>query len=94
MEYVEQGENDKKEKQELKYLEVVQLASIEALMRLSVAYGYAKEKSGPLKPGVETLEGTIKTVVAPVYHKFHDVPVEVLKYVDRKVLRHPIYLLI
>jgi len=42
-------------------------------------------KSGPLKPGVETVEGTVRSVVGPVYDKFHDVPIEVLKFVDRKV---------
>ncbi|KAF7805092.1 REF/SRPP-like protein [Senna tora] len=72
-------------KEELKYLEVVQLASNEALTRLSGVYAYAKERSGPLKSSVESVEGTIKTVVGPVYTKYHTVPVEVLKYVDRKV---------
>lgn len=39
-----------------------------------------------MKPGVETVEGTVKSVVGPVYDKFHDVPIELLKFVDRKVL--------
>jgi hypothetical protein len=38
-----------------------------------------------LKPGVESVEGAVKTVVGPVYEKYHDVPVEVLKYMDQKV---------
>lgn len=54
-------------------------------MRFSILYEYAKDRSGPLKPGVDTVEETVKTVVGPVYNKFHDVPVELLKYVDRKV---------
>lgn len=69
----------------LKYLAFVQVAAIHALMRFSILYAYAKEHSGPLKPGVESVEGTVKSVIRPVYDKFHDVPVEVLKYVDRKV---------
>lgn len=73
------------EEQRLKYLEFVQVATLRALMCFSNVYGYAKEKSGPLKPGVETVEGTVFTVVQPVYDKYHDVPVELLKYVDRKV---------
>lgn len=73
------------EQQKLKYLEFVQVATLHALMCFTSLYVYAKEKSGPLKPGVETVEGTVKNVVAPVYHKFHDVPKELLKYVDRKV---------
>lgn len=40
---------------------------------------------GPLKPSVETVEGTVKTVVGPVYDKFHGIPMELLKLVDRKV---------
>ncbi|XP_059437628.1 REF/SRPP-like protein At3g05500 [Corylus avellana] len=73
------------EEQTLKYLEFVQVATIHALICLSNVYGYAKDKSGPLKPGVESVEGTVKSVVGPVYDKFHDVPIEVLKFVDRKV---------
>ncbi|KAJ7973336.1 Rubber elongation factor protein (REF) [Quillaja saponaria] len=76
---------NKEEEQRLKYLEFVQAASIHALICFSNLYTCAKNKSGPLKPGVETLEGTVKSFVGPVYYKFHEVPVEVLKYVDRKV---------
>ncbi|XP_057464655.1 REF/SRPP-like protein At3g05500 [Actinidia eriantha] len=73
------------EVQNLKYLEFVQVASLHALMCFSRLYDYAKDNSGPLKPGVETMEGTVKTVVGPVYDKFHDFPIEVLKFVDHKV---------
>lgn len=67
-------------------MEFVQVASIHAVLCFWKLYSYAKDKSGPLKPGVETVEGTVKTVVGPVYHKVHDVPIEFLKFVDRKVL--------
>ncbi|KAK4493070.1 hypothetical protein RD792_018097 [Penstemon davidsonii] len=77
------GESE--EVQRLKYLEFVQVATLHAVMFAAKLYSYAKEKSGPLKPGVHTVEGTVKTVVGPVYDKFHDVPNEVLKFVDRKV---------
>ncbi|XP_009776924.1 REF/SRPP-like protein At3g05500 [Nicotiana tabacum] len=73
------------EEEKLKYLEFLQVAMIHAALYVAKVYGYAKENSGPLKPGVQTVEGTVKTVVGPVYDKFHDVPVEVLKFVDRKV---------
>nr|XP_043621962.1 REF/SRPP-like protein At3g05500 [Erigeron canadensis] len=73
------------EEERLKYLEFVQVAVVNAVVYASKVYSYAKENSGPLKPGVETIEGTLKTVVRPAYDKFHDVPVEVLKFVDRKV---------
>ncbi|KAH6802497.1 Rubber elongation factor protein [Perilla frutescens var. frutescens] len=73
------------EEQRLKYLEFVQVATFHALMYAAKLYSYAKENSGPLKPGVDTVEGTVKTVVGPVYNKYHGVPVDVLKFVDRKV---------
>ena len=77
------------EEQRLKYLQFVQVAAIHTIVCFSNLYLYAKDKSGPLKPGVETVEGTVKSVVGPVYDKFHDVPIEVLKYVDRKVSGSP-----
>lgn len=74
-----------KPEQNLKYLEFVQVAALHMVLYVSKLYDYAKDNSGPLKPGVQTVEGTVKTVVGPVYQKFHDVPVELLKFVDRKV---------
>lgn len=73
------------EEQRLKYLEFVQVAALHAALCFSKLYIYAKERSGPLKPGVETVEETVKSVVRPVYDKYHDVPVELLKFVDSKV---------
>ncbi|OMP03286.1 Rubber elongation factor [Corchorus olitorius] len=73
------------EEQRLKYLEFVQVATVHAILCFTNLYLKAKEKSGPLKTGVETVEGTVKTVVGPVYEKYHDVPAELLKFVDRKV---------
>ncbi|KAG8363851.1 hypothetical protein BUALT_Bualt19G0065400 [Buddleja alternifolia] len=73
------------EEQRLKYFEFVQVMTLHALMKAAKLYSYAKENSGPLKPGVHTVEGTVKTVVGPVYDKYHDVPIELLKFVDRKV---------
>ncbi|KAG1338697.1 REF/SRPP-like protein [Cocos nucifera] len=58
---------------------------MQAVTYLASLYDFAQENSGPLKPGVHTVEGTVKTVIGPVYDKFHDVPLELLKFVDRKV---------
>lgn len=66
-------------------MEFVQTAAFRATECFFNVYGYAKDRSGPLKPGVETVEGTVKSVVGPLYNKFHGVPIEVLKFVDRKV---------
>ncbi|KAF9681563.1 hypothetical protein SADUNF_Sadunf05G0014700 [Salix dunnii] len=73
------------EERRLKYLQFVQVAAVHAVLTFTNLYIYAKDKTGPLKPGVETVEGTVKSVVGPVYDKFRDVPIEVLKFVDRKV---------
>jgi len=75
------------EQKELKYLDFAQVAVIYVIFCLSTLYEYAKENSGPLKPGVQAVEGTVKTVIGPVYEKFHDVPFELLKYIDHKVDR-------
>lgn len=73
------------EENRLKYLDFVQAAAIYTIVCFSTLYEFAKENSGPLKTGVQTVEGTVKTVIGPVYEKFHDVPLELLKFVDRKV---------
>ncbi|XP_047311293.1 REF/SRPP-like protein At3g05500 [Impatiens glandulifera] len=76
---------NEEEAQRLKYLQFVQVALLQAAIGFSRLYGYAKNNSGPLKPSVETVEGTVKAVVGPAYGKYHDVPIELLKFVDRKV---------
>ncbi|XWS57503.1 hypothetical protein CRYUN_Cryun09bG0179700 [Craigia yunnanensis] len=80
-----QQDKAKEEEQMLKYLEFVQVAAVHVVLCFINLYLYAKERSGPLKPVVETVEGTVKSVGRPVYEKYHDVPVELLKFVDRKV---------
>lgn len=73
------------EEKKLKYLDFIQVAAVYVVVCCSTLYEYAKENSGPLRPGVQTVEGTVKTVIGPVYEKFHDVPSDLLKFVDRKV---------
>ncbi|KAJ6876739.1 hypothetical protein NC651_029673 [Populus alba x Populus x berolinensis] len=73
------------EERRLKYLQFVQVAAVHVVLTFTNLYIYAKDKAGPLKPGVETVEGTVKSVVGLVYDKFRDVPIDVLKFVDRKV---------
>ena len=73
------------DEKKLKYLEFVEVAAIYAVLCFSSLYEYAKESAGPLKPGVQTVEGTVKTVIGPVYEKFQDLPFQLLKFVDRKV---------
>ncbi|KAJ6397493.1 hypothetical protein OIU77_018494 [Salix suchowensis] len=82
---MQQQLDKEEEERRLKYLQFVQVAAVHAVLTFTNLYIYAKDKTGPLKPGVETVEGTVKSVVGPVYDKFRDVPIEFLKFVDRKV---------
>ncbi|CAM8979826.1 unnamed protein product [Rhodiola kirilowii] len=76
---------NKADEHQLRHLEFVQEAILHALLYFSKLYNVAKDTSGPLKPGVQTVEATIKSVLEPVYKKFHDVPIKVIKYIDDKV---------
>jgi hypothetical protein len=69
----------------LKYLGLVHALVLQATAYLAQLYAYAKDSSGPLKPGVDNVEGTVKTVVGPVYQKIEGKPLEILQYVDSKV---------
>lgn len=69
----------------LKYLDFFRLIVLRATTYVATIYEYAKESSGPLKPGVDSVEGTVKTVVGPVYKQFHSKPAEFLQFVDSKV---------
>jgi len=81
----QKSETTPETEQNLKYLDFVQIAALQVLLCCASVYNYAKENSGPLKPGVQTVEDNVKTVITPVYEKFRDVPLELLKFVDRKV---------
>ncbi|XP_057966616.1 stress-related protein isoform X4 [Malania oleifera] len=83
----QQQQTDREGERSLKYLYFVQLAYVYVVVCFSSLYGFAKKNSGPLKSGVETIEGTVKTVIGPIYEKFRDVPFELLKLADRKVDR-------
>lgn len=69
----------------LKYLDFVLMAAIYMVICFSSVYRYAKENSGPLKPGVRTVEDTVRTVIGPVCDKFYGVPFQLLKFVDHKI---------
>ena len=69
----------------LKWLGFFQVAAQNVTTRLSVLYGYAKENFGPLKQVLDTIEGTMKLVVGPVYLKVQGKPFDILLLADRKV---------
>jgi hypothetical protein len=73
---------------DLKYLGLVHVLVLQAAAYLATLYNYAKDSSGPLKPSVDNVEGTVKTVVGPVYQKVEGKPYQLLQYVDSKVILH------
>nr|QBZ39055.1 stress-related protein [Solanum tuberosum] len=73
------------DQRKLKYLDFVQVAAIYVIVCFSTLRGRGRENSGPLKPGVQAVEATVKTVIGPVYEKFHNVPFNLLKFIDLKV---------
>lgn len=79
-------EIERRTKQELKHLGFVRITAIHALVCVSNLYDYAKHNSGPLRSTVATVESAVTTVVSPVYHKFKDLPDDLLGFLDEKVL--------
>lgn len=77
--------NHENDDQKLNYLGFFQVAAQKVTTRLSVLYDYAKENSGPLKHGVDAMEGTVKLMVGPVYRKVEGKPFEILLLADKKV---------
>ncbi|KAJ8510261.1 hypothetical protein OPV22_000695 [Ensete ventricosum] len=80
-----QTEEISQEPEGLKYLGFVHVAALQAVVCLVGLYEFAKDNSGPLKPGVHSVECAVTAVIGPVYEKFRDVPYEILKFVDTKV---------
>ena len=69
----------------LKHLGFVRIAAIHAFVCMSSLYDYAKHNSGPLRSAVGTVEGTVTTVLGPVYNKFKPLPQDLLVFLDNKV---------
>ncbi|XP_065003256.1 REF/SRPP-like protein OsI_017815 isoform X2 [Musa acuminata AAA Group] len=76
---------DETEQKRLRYLEFVHAAAVQVVLWAAWLYGFAKERAGPLTPVVLASEGAVRALVGPVYDKYHAVPFEVLKFIDRKV---------
>nr|ANS56717.1 rubber elongation factor-like stress related protein 1 [Hevea brasiliensis] len=74
-----------KEEDSLKYLLFVQLSASVAVFSLPKLNDYVKNNSGPLKPAIQTIESTVKTVVTPIYPTFEDVFNKVLKFADNQI---------
>ncbi|GAA0154203.1 hypothetical protein LIER_12257 [Lithospermum erythrorhizon] len=76
---------EKSGESELKYLGLVRVMAINAVVLVSNLYEFAKQSSGPLKSTVENVEKAVSTVVTPVYERFKGLPEDVLVFVDTKV---------
>ncbi|KAL1546219.1 REF/SRPP-like protein [Salvia divinorum] len=80
-----QSARDDDNRPRLKYLDFVVVATLHMLMLIASIYGFAKERSGRLKPGIKVVEDSVRTVIGPLYAKSYDFPIHVLKFADRKV---------
>ncbi|KAL3529191.1 hypothetical protein ACH5RR_008513 [Cinchona calisaya] len=58
-----QKQMEESEEKRLKYFEFVQVAALHAVLCTAKLYDYAKDNSGPLKPSVQSIEGTVKNIV-------------------------------
>ncbi|KAK9117551.1 hypothetical protein Sjap_016498 [Stephania japonica] len=76
---------NRKEELKLKHLGFVRVYAIHILVYVSNLYEYAKQNSGPLRPGIRSVEGTVTSVLGPVYQKFKGVPLKSLIFFDNKV---------
>lgn len=63
----------------------MKIVAIQAFACVSNLYNYAKQNSGPLRSAVGTVEGTVTTVLGPVYDRVKGVPQDLLVFVDNKV---------
>lgn len=70
---------------ELKYLGFVRMIGIKTLMCVLNLYEYAKQKSGPLKSTLQTVENTVTAASGPVYEKYKGVPDVAVSFLDKKV---------
>ncbi|KAF2305254.1 hypothetical protein GH714_003354 [Hevea brasiliensis] len=78
----EDEDNQQGQGEGLKYLGFVQDAATYAVTTFSNVYLFAKDKSGPLQPGVDIIEGPVKNVAVPLYNRFSYIPNGALKFVD------------
>nr|AHF95709.1 rubber elongation factor [Hevea brasiliensis] len=82
----EDEDNQQGQGEGLKYLGFVQDAATYAVTTFSNVYLFAKDKSGPLQPGVDIIEGPVKNVAVPLYNRFSYIPNGALKFVDSTVV--------
>lgn len=75
------------DEQKLKYLGFVVVLVLHLFTLVAKLYGLLKENLGPLKPGINAVENTVRKFAGPIWGKYDNAPFECLKFVDRKVDR-------
>jgi hypothetical protein len=75
----------KQQAPEYKHLGFFYNATLVLFSYIVAIYNLAKESSGALRPGLEKVEGSVKTIVGPVYTKYGPYGPHLLKYADDKV---------
>lgn len=71
---------------ELKYLGFVRMVAINIMMCVLDLYECAKQKSGPLKSTLQTMENAVTAATGPVYEKYKGVPDVAVGFLDKKVV--------
>lgn len=71
---------------ELKYLGFVKMIAINTMMCVLNLYECAKQKSGPLKSTLQTMENAVTAAIGPVYEKYKGVPDVAVGFLDKKVV--------
>lgn len=69
----------------LKHVEFIEIAAIYAAACCGSLYELARENAGPLLPGVQVIEETARAVIGPVWERYQDIPLELLRFIDHKV---------
>lgn len=73
------------DEQKLKYLGFVVVLVLHLLTIVAKLYSRLKGNLGPLKPGINAVENTVWSFAGPIWGKYDYVPIECLKFVDRKI---------
>ena len=81
----EENKAEAKEPPRLTRLDFARVAAARAVVCLVGLYGLAKSRAGPLRPAVDAAESAVARAVGPVHDRFHETPLALLAFLDRKV---------
>lgn len=79
---------------QLKYLGFFRIAVLELYVFILQVYAHLKEKSGSLKPSIESVEAAVQASIQPVVSRVAPVSDDYLEFIDSKVIsRSHVFLL-